>query len=260
MKTGSFFSQPYIALILKVAGIVLIAGTLLDYIFLALPPNFLDSQWLANLINEWVARGTVPLLGLGLLFLGVWFEPDVESSRGLRGLSKIALVLPLGLGLLFLVLAPLYFNSSRLTSAAQTRQINQQADQAERQLNATLERQREQVSSLVSNQEQLAQLQQRLDSINLPKDQQSQLQQAKETLKKVKSDPKALDQEVSKAHTEGLNRIKTQQTTALSQLQSQLRRDRIHTTGSSLLFAVGYLLIAWIGLGGNKPMKAKKQR
>ncbi len=259
MKTGSFFSQPYTALILKVAGIVLIITTLLDYVVLTLPPNFLDSQWLANLINEWISRAPVPLLGLALLFFGVWFE-DKDSSKGLRGLPTLGLLLSTLLGVLFLALAPLYFNSSRLTSAAQTQQINQQANQAERQLDTTLKLQRDRVNSIISNPEQLAQLQQQLNSLNLPQDQQVQLQKVKETLEKVKSNPKALDQEVTQARTEGLKQIKDKQTQALTKLQAEMRRDRIHMTGSSLLFAAGYLMITWIGFGSSTKAGRSRRR
>lgn len=257
MKTGSFTPQSHTALILKVAGVILILGTLLDYIMLAIPPDFLNSQWLADLINEWVSRGTVPLLGLGVLFLGVWFGR--ESGQTLRGLPTLAFLLSALLGVMFLVLAPLYFNSSRLTSATQTRQINQQAAQAERQLNNLLEQRRQQVNALVSNQDQLTQLEQQLNNTDLSEQQQAQLQQIKTTLDKVKSDPKALDQEVSKARTQGLQQIKDEQTAALDKLQRGTRRDRIHTTLSSLVFAIGYLVIAWTGLGGSS-IKTKTSR
>lgn len=263
MKTGSFSTQPYNALILKAVGVILMLGTLVDYVVLAVPPNFLDSEWLVNLISEWVSRGAVPLLGLGLLFFGVWLERgSSDANTGSKGLPGAAFIFSALFGLLFLVLAPLYFNSSRLTSAAQTRQINQEAAQAEQQLNSLLEQQRERVNSIISNEDQLAQLQQQLNSLDLPEDQQAQLKQIKSTLDKVKSDPKALDQEVAKARTQGLNQIKEKQTEALNQLQAEMRRDRIHITLSSLIFAVGYFVIAWTGLSGSnsKTTRAKRRR
>lgn len=261
MKTGSFFFQTYNALILKAAGVILILGVLVDYVVLATPPNFLNSEWLASLISEWVARGAVPLLGLGLLFLGVWLDAsDPNSSTKLKGLPNVALVLSALFGVLFLVLTPLYFNSSRLTSAAQTWEINQQATQAEQQLDNLLEQQRNRVNAIISNEDQLAQLQQQLNSSDLPEDQQAQLAQIKSTLDKVKSNPEALDQEVAKARTQGLNQIKEKQTQALSKLQSEMRRDRIHTTLSSLVFAFGYLFIAWTGLGSSSSKTTRAKR
>jgi Tfp pilus assembly protein PilX len=257
MKTGSFLSHPYYALVLKAVGVVLILGTLVDYVMLAVPPDFLNSQWLVNLISAWVVRGSVPLLGLAIIFLGVWLDRSTAGSGSLKGLPTVALILSLLLGLLFLVMAPLYFNSSRLVSAAQTRQINQQAAQAERQLNNLLARQREQVSAIVSNEAQLNRLEQELESLELPEEQQAQLRQIQATLDKVKSDPKALDQEVAKARTQGQTEIQERQKAALSELQSEMRRDRLHITLSSLVFALGYLLVGWAGLGGTS---AKSRR
>jgi Tfp pilus assembly protein PilX len=258
MKTASFLSHPYYALILKAVGVVLILGTLLDYVMLAVPPDFLNSQWLVTLISEWVGRGSVPLLGLAIVFLGVWLDRS-QGEPSFKGLPTFALMLSILLGVLFLVMAPLYFNSSRLTSAAQTRQINEQAAQAERQLNTLLAQQRERVSAIVSNETQLSQLQQQLDSMELPEDQQAQLREIRETLEKVQSDPKALDQEVAKARTEGQAKIQEGQKAALSKLQSEMRRDRLHITLSSLIFALGYLLVGWTGLGGTGS-KAKPRR
>ena len=63
-------------------GLVLIVGTLLDYLMLMLPPNFGDSAWLASLIKDYVSRGTVPLLGIALLVLGVWLRPECKSEAG----------------------------------------------------------------------------------------------------------------------------------------------------------------------------------
>jgi hypothetical protein len=265
MKAGSFFSQPYNTLILKAVGVVLIFSTLLDYVLLAIPLNISNNLWLADLIDEWVARGSVPLIGLAILFLGVGLDQRDEAIR-LKGLPTLSFLIAALLGVLFLIMAPLYFNNSRITSAVQTRQINEQSKQAENQLNSLLAQQRERVTAIVSNQDQLAQLEAQLDNADLSAEQQAQLKQIKTTLDKVKSDPKALDQEVAKARTEGMKRIEEQQAEALAKLQPELRRERLHTTLSSLLYSVGYLGIAWMGLGGGvataraaKPQMAKPQ-
>jgi hypothetical protein len=222
---------------------------------LSLPPILV---WLADLIDEWVARGAVPLLGLGILFLGVGLDQRPEATTRLRGLPTVGFLIAALLGVLFLIMAPLYFNNSRMTSAAQTRQINQQAEQAARQLDSLLAQQRERVNAIVSNQDQLAELEAQLDNADLPADQQAQLKQIKTTLDKVKSDPKALDQEVARARTEGMKEIEDRQAEALAGLQPELRRERLHTTLSSLIYAVGYLGIAWLGLGGRKTARAEK--
>lgn len=255
MKTSSFFSYPYQALILQVVGFILILGTLVDYLILAVPPNFGNSDWTSALIGEWVSRGTLPLLGLAILFLGVWFERNHLESVQWRGAPIFGFCLSVLFGLLFLVLAPLYFYSSGLSSAAQADQINQQATQTENQFNQLLEQQRNQVNAIVSNEDQLKQLQQQINSVDnssLSEDQQVQLKQIRSTLDKVKSDPKALDQEVEKARTKGIEQIKQKQQEALGNIQSQLWRDRLRITVSSLLFVIGYLSIAWTGFRSSR--------
>lgn len=261
MKIGSFLPSSYTALALKVAGVILILGTLVDFLVLTIPPNFLDNEWTVGLIGEWVSRGAIPLIGLALLALSRWFEGDDADSS--RAIPQLALVISAILGLIFFLMAPLYFNSSRLVSAAQTRQINQQAAQAEQQLNALLEQQRDRVNSILSDQERLAQLEQQLKSLDLPADQQAQLKQVQETLAKVKNNPKLLDQEVAKARTQGMSQITETQQKALNDLQSSLRRDRLHMTVSSLLFSIGYLAIAWTGFSRNRkasPVKSRKRK
>jgi hypothetical protein len=262
MKIGNFLLSSYAALVLTVAGVILILNTLVDFLVLTFPPNFLDNEWVVGLISEWVSRGAIPLIGLALLAFSRWFERSDAETSG-KALPQLALLISAILGLVFFLMAPLYFNSSRLVSAAQTRQINQQAALAEQQLDVMIEQQRDRVNSLLSDQEGLAQLEQQLKTLDLPADQQAQLKQVQETLAKVKNDPKLLDQEVAKARTQGMSQITETKQTALNGLQSALRRDRLHMTGSSLLFSIGYLAIAWTGLSSGRkssPVKAKKRK
>jgi hypothetical protein len=255
MSLASPSTSRYTALILKVVGVILILGVLLDYVVLAFPANFLDSEWLVNLINQWVGRGTVPLLGIALIVFGTWIDrisidtlnPAVNPNvRG--GLLTATLILSLILGIIFLGFAPLHFNSSRLASAATTRKINDQAAQAQQQLEATLTQQKDKVTALLGNEQQVEQLQQQLASDQIPADQQAQAQQLRETLQKVKADPKLLDQELNKARTQGLEQIKQRQQQALDQAQSQVRNSRNQAIFSSLLLAVGYFAVGGTGL------------
>jgi len=240
----------YTALILKLTGIILIVGVLLDYVVLAFPPNFNDFDWLVNLINEWVGRGTVPLLGIAFIVFGTWIDRVFNGQTKRSGLLTGSLILSLLLGLIFLPFVPLHFNSSRLSSAASTRKINDQAAQAQQQLEATLAQQKAKVTALLANPQQVAQLQQQLDSAQIPADQQAQLQQLKDTLQKVKADPKVLDQEVTKARSQGMSQIQQRQQQALDQIQGQMRNSRNQASLSSFLLSIGYFVVAATGLGG----------
>jgi succinate dehydrogenase hydrophobic anchor subunit len=250
----------YTALILKVTGIILILGVLLDYVVLAFPANFLDNEWIVNLINQWVGRGTVPLLGIAFIVFGTWIERISNdsvhpNSRG--GLLTTTLILSLLLGIIFLVFAPLHFNSSRLASASATRRINDQAALAQQQLATTLTEQKDRVTALLGNAQQVEQLQQQLESNQIPADQQAKAQQLRETLQKVKADPKLLDQELEKARTQGLEQIKQRQQQALNQIQAQMRNSRNQAIFSSLLLSVGYFVVGGTGL---RTAKSDKQR
>jgi hypothetical protein len=262
-------ANQYTALVLKVVGIILILGVMIDYIVLSVPPNFLNSEWLVNLINEWIGRGTVPLIGVALIIFGVWIDrttsEDLSRQSPRRGLLMGTLIFSLILGVLFLGLAPLYFNSSRLASATATRNINEQATAAQQQLDALLAQQKTKVSALLANEQQVALLQQELNNSQLPAEQQAQLQQLKETLQKVKSNPALLDQEVTKARAQGLEQIKQRQQQALDQMQRQIRNARNQAIVSSLLLSAGYFIVGGTGLkltqsGSRRSSKTKTRK
>lgn len=252
----------FISLALKLAGLVLILGALVDFIVLAVPPNFTNSSWLANVISEWVGRANIPLMGLALILLGIWIGQGA-GGEGIAGKPSRnwligALVLSGLLGIFFLLLAPVYFRSSQLASAAETRQINQQAAAAETQLNSQLELQRNQVSAVLSNQELLEQLQQQMQNASQLSDQeQSFLQQVQSILEEVKNDPDALDQKVEEARQQGMQQIKAQQQQAIDNLTGEMKKSRARITLSSLLLAIGYLIVAGSGLGAVGQAQAK---
>lgn len=253
MKT-EFPGFAYTALILKLAGLLLILGVAVDFIVLMIPANFLDSNWLSNLLSEWVGRGTIPLIGLALILFGFWVEQRHESTlRGQatnRGGWFWTFALSGFLGLLFLILAPVYFRSNQLASASITREINEAAASAENQLDSELELRRNQVSALVGNQELAAQLQQQLQAADqLSSEEQAFLQEVQDTLEQVKDDPNVLDQKVEEARQQGLARIQEEQQQAITERTGSLRQSRIRVTLNSVLLAVGYLLIAVQGMG-----------
>lgn len=260
MKTESL-SFSYIALILKVAGLLLVLGVLVDFVMLMIPPNFLDSEWLSNLISEWVGRGTIPLIGLALILFGAWVgqkQVPGQSPKSGQGWVSWALLLSGVLGVLFLLLSPVYFRSNQLASAAETRQINEAAASAESQLNSELELRRSQVSALVTNQELADQLRQQLQNLEqLSSEEQAFLQEVQTTLDQVQDDPNALDQKVEEARQEGLSRIQQQQQQAIAEATADLRKSRIRVTLNSLLLAAGYLAIAASGLGQRAPKSAR---
>jgi hypothetical protein len=263
MKTDSLIlANRQTGLVLKVTGIILILGVLVDYAILAIPPDFSNSSWLVNLMDQWIGRGTVPLLGMAFLIFGIWVDRATNGDRDRNGLLLSTLALSLLLGIVFLVFVPLHLINSNLAGSAQTEQINQQINQinqqaqaAQQQLEGQLTQQKAKVSALLADDQQVAQLQQQLD--NAPPEQQAQLKQIRETLDKVKANPKALDQEVEKARTQGMAQIQQQQQQALSvqqqalkQAQTVVRKSRNQATIDSILLSFGYFVVGAAGLFG----------
>ncbi|HEY9699739.1 MAG TPA: HpsJ family protein [Trichocoleus sp.] len=263
MKADASPLSAYIARILKLTGSILILGTIVDCLLLMIPPNFMDNEWLSSLIREWVNRGVLPLIGVAVLLLGVWAAPHQKETSGKKkpgqGWVTGAIGLAMSLGILFLLAAPLYFNSSRLASADATRQINDQAAQAQQQLNTQLAQRQAQVKALLSNPEQVDQLQTALANASSSGDQKAELQQIQDLLKQAQNDPKVIDQQVATARQAGTEQIQQQQQQARDQLTLNTRKLRIHTILTSLLLAIGYLLVAWTGISSPKPKLTRQK-
>jgi hypothetical protein len=256
-------SSSYVSHLLKLAGVTLILGIIVDYLTLAFPPNFLNNEWLANLIDQFVGRGVVPLLGLALLFWGLWLDGSINRG-GARKLLTPAVLLAAGLGVMFLLFTPLYFNSNRLVSAASSQEINKEAETAAQQLDRQLTMRQGQVNALLLNSEQVAKLNADLQNDQVAPADKAQLQELKETLDRVKNDPKILAAEVAKARAAGIKQIEERQGQAKLSLQEEMRRARLRITSISFVLAVGYLRVSWMGFGvikGNpNHSPAKKSR
>ena len=170
---------------------------------------------------------------------------------------------------MFLLFTPLYFNSNRLVSAASSQEINQEAETAAQQLDRQLTMRQGQVNALISNSEQAARLDAELQNAQVASPDKAQLQELKETLDRVKNDPKLLASEVAKARAAGIKQIEERQGQAKLNLQEEMRRARLRITSISFVLAVGYLMVSWTGFGvmkGNqthlsaKDLAAKKSR
>jgi len=241
-------SSSYVSQLLKLAGATLILGIMVDYLTLAFPPNFLNNEWLANLIDQFVGRGVVPLLGLALLFWGMWMDDSINRESA-RKLLTPAVLLAAGLGVMFLLFTPLYFNSNRLVSAASSQEINKEAETAAQQLERQLTMRQGQVNALLSNSEQAAMLSAELQNDQVTPADKAQLQELKEILDRVKNDPKLLETEVAKARAAGIKQIEERQGQAKSRLQEEMRRARLRIMSISFVLAVGYLMVSWTGFG-----------
>jgi hypothetical protein len=254
-------SSSNVPLLLKLSGAALIVGIIIDYLTLAVPPNFLNNEWVANLIDQFVGRGVVPLLGMALLLWGMGMDGSID--RGARKLLMPTVLLSIGLGLMFLLFTPLYFNSNRLISAASSQNINRQTEAAAQQLSQQLAMRQGQVKALIADSGQVALLNADLQNEQVNPADKAQLRELKATLDRVKNDPKLLDAEVEKARTAGLKEIEERQAQVKVRVQQDLRRSRFRITSISFVLAVGYLLVGATAFGllkGNAPAKKPRSK
>jgi hypothetical protein len=244
--------SPLVSLALKTVGVVMILASLLDMIILPMPYNFSgdgSTQWLLSFTTQVVDRGIIPMIGIALLLAGSWVTSDVgtvSQKKSWQSLQFWALVLSCLLGLLYLLIFPLHLNNVRIDSQQSLAQITQEADQAQTELgtrlNAEVQQQRQQIVQLLENEELLEQA---IASGQVP-------EQQAELLRGFRDDPAALDQyieqRVGELRTQFETEIGTRREEALRAARTEALKSGLRIGISSLLLAIGYIIIGWSGL------------
>lgn len=238
------FSTP--SLILKLTGIILILLYILDFFVLLSTAKFQDNQWLLTFTTQLVDRGFVPMMGLAFLFSGIWMENTANESGGNeggpKGLVLSSLVLSCLLGLMFLLLLPINVRTTQAAVDDQVKQVEQEANRAQTQLNSQVDQLRGQLEA------QLTALDQAIKGGQLQGDQLTQAQQQQEQLKKLQTDPKAFDSQVGASRQQELDRIRNRKQELETQIRDNALRTALRTGLASVLLVIGYVTIGWIGL------------
>lgn len=247
MKSSPVYS-PYTALALKVVGLILIISSLVDYIFLAIPLNLGQRAGQLLFASQIVDRGIIPMVGIAFLLVGYWVESNTGTSSERRPLVRDwrfwALWLSSLLGAIFLVLAPVHAINVIQERDAALKQIEQQAGQAQK----LLEAQKQQVDTLIKDPQRLSELEKVINSGQVQGEQLAQLRALREKLNAFKKDPKTLTQEADAAQTR-LSREKQQKE---AEANTRVWQIGVRTVLSSLLLAIGYITIGWTGLRGSR--------
>ncbi len=249
--------SPFATPILKLVGVILILYFLLDFVVLLFPFKPLDQSWQISFTTNLVEPGLIPLVGLALLFLGFWIDDSARDSptnrKAMLGLKFWALLFSSLFGLLFLLLFPLHLSNVSQTNAQKMQLINQEASQKEAQLQtqlnnpqakAQLQQQQSkfkaQINYLLKNQQQLNQL---LKSDRVPED-------LKNLLRQSPANPKAVDEFVQQQISpEGLrSQIQRRKAEAEEQATQEAWKSGARIGITSLLLAIGYIVIGWTGL------------
>jgi hypothetical protein len=239
MKANTFPS--FVPFILKVTGGVLILLYLMDIITLLFGAKFQEYGWILEFTTRLIDRGFIPLLGIASLFTGFWLEGegDDQANPRSKGLKLTALLLSSLLGLLFLLLVPWHVSTTQVARDEELKRIGDRVKQVETQLNAQVQQQLD---------GQLAALEQAVKSGQLPAEQSQQAKKQLEQLKKLKSDPKALEAQVGPARTKKLEEVRAEQQKAENQIKDNALKSGLRIGLGGLLLAISYAAIGWTGL------------
>jgi inner membrane protein involved in colicin E2 resistance len=143
------------------------------------------------------------------------------------------------LGLIFLLLVPLHINNIVQQSNETFQQINQKATQAETQI----QNETQQVNALLKDEQKLSELEKAIESGQIPGNQLPQAQLLRQQLQTFKKDPNALNKQVEAAK----NKIRTEKQNAENETKTGALKLGLRTGLSSLLLAIGYIVIGWTG-------------
>ncbi|NEP20438.1 MAG: hypothetical protein F6J97_26750, partial [Leptolyngbya sp. SIO4C1] len=206
--------------------------------------------WQIATTSQLVDRGIVPLVGIALLFTGFWIESYVGSRPRRANLLLDArfwtCVLSTILGIVFLILTFVHPNNVRLQSQEALTQVAQEADQAaselEQRLGAEVSQQRSQIDTLLQDQERLNQA---VESGQVTEEQAAQIEQ-------FRQNPEAVDDYLQQQAAQLETRLKTEIGSRRDQATGRVRLEAlkasIRIAASSLLLAIGYTAIGWLGL------------
>lgn len=249
---------------LKVVGIIFCLSFLLNLIVFFIPggsANLFSRPWLMTFSTQLVDRGIIPMIGVAFLLTGHWVEStygmNLEKDSPLFDLRFWGVVLASILGAVYLLLIPLILMNVGQELQESLTQINQQATQAESQINAQMlspQYQQQIASQQTQLKSQLSGIlgdekkyQEALVSPQIP-------EEFKTLLKASKTDPKALDKFLAQKAQDIPNQLLGEVRTRKEQLEREARaksRNISWQTGiSSLLLAIGYIIIGWSGLKG----------
>lgn len=238
------------ARILQIAGLVITLAVLFDILITGFPYQLTDRQWQIDFVTAVVDRGIVPLVGIVLFLTGYSLaEPAIgEHRRPLWQDPRCwACVLASVLGLFYVLAFPLHLNNVRVANQTAVEQVNQQATQAETELNerlkAEMDSRRQQISQLLTAND--SQIEQLIQSGQLSQEQAN-------VVKQFKANPNSVEPFLKKQEDELRTQLQTEIGTRKQEAQTSRKtqdlKSGIRIGISSLLLAIGFITVGWTGL------------
>ncbi|MFM7426551.1 MAG: HpsJ family protein [Elainella sp.] len=248
-KLSSSRSVPaLVANILKIVGLIITLAALLDILVLPMPYQFGDQQWQIDFVTSVVDRGIVPLVGIVLFLTGFSLDESEPRQRPLWQDPRFwALLLASILGLVYVLAFPFHLNNVRLANQAAIQQVNDQAKEAETQLNQRL------TTEIESRRQQINQLLTATDAQISQLVQNNQLTQEQANLVKgFKTNPNSVEPFLKKQEDELRTQLQTEIGTRKQQAQDSRKttdlKSGLRVGIGSLLLAVGFITLGWTGL------------
>lgn len=237
-----------IARMLQIAGLVITLAVLFDMLITGFPYQFGDQQWQIDFVTAIVDRGIVPLVGIVLFLTGCALaEPAGDRSVLWQNPRFWACVLASLLGLFYVLAFPLHLNNVRVANQTAVEQVNQQANQAETELNqrlqAEMDSRRQQINQLLTASD--SQLEQLVQGGQLSQDQAT-------LIKQFKAKPDSVEPFLKKQEDELRTQLQTELGTRKQEAQATRKtqdlKSGIRIGVSSLLLAAGFITVGWMGL------------
>lgn len=237
------------ARIVIVSGLVALGLALVDFAVLIFTADFAAENGVSNFIEPVVDRGIVPLVGLALLFFGLWMDaqgpqsPSRESAIGALG-AIFALVL----GLSFAVLSPVYLWQVRAEARSALAATTREAREAEEQLEtdnfrSTLEDTfKQQAAEVLQDDNRFQEL---LENPGLTPEQRERLEAARANPEQLEG---LVEERAMEVPIAMLGEIRSRRQAREGEIRMEAIRNALRTGASGFLLAASYLAIAWLSL------------
>ena len=248
----------FTSLVLKIIGIVFILNSLLHYAILIVPLD-LDIQLQNNLINSVVDEGTLPLVGIGFVLVGYFIESLNNKQSNKKSIFNLELptyILASLLGLIFLLIIPVHLNNQNTIKVAALERIEQGAVQGAEQIKQFLT----QVDTLSKNpdllNDQIVNLRSILEARQiegkpLEAQQLETLQQQYQqltSLRELAKNPEKYKQRTTELKKQLETQLNQNREKAENQAKKQYTTQNLNVGFKSLMLAIAYNIIGWMGL------------
>lgn len=230
---------------MKLAGIILVLFTIINYFLLIFTIKTGDTNWNLNFTTIIVEEGIIPILGIALMFCAYGFEeilglaPPQPKLRW-NSIKFWVYLLSFFFGIIFLLIIPLHISNAVAVSNEAVETANKTAKEEKEILEQRLEEQKNIIGDMLRNQP-------KLDAF-IKKRQLSEEQIA--NLAKFKNNPNAFKVKVEEVRSTLTQQIESKQQQEIQKSQLSAFHSSLKICLTSLLLASCYLTIGWSGFRG----------